>query len=130
MTQMRPQVMVLDSEVDALPRLYRLLSDRGCRVATYSSPWAACKYAATEKPDAILTSVGFAGCEGLEIVRLLREASPASRILAFAPLDQWPSLVDSVNAGADALLSKPHRGDEVLRLLHDVIEGQLVDATS
>jgi DNA-binding response OmpR family regulator len=122
--------MVLDSEVDALPPLYRLLSDLGCRVATYSSPWAACQYAAVEKPDAILTSIGFPGCEGLEIVRLLREASPKSRIIAIAPVAQWSSLRDSSDVGADALLSKPHKDDEVLLRLHEVLEGQLVDATS
>jgi DNA-binding response OmpR family regulator len=125
-----PRVMVLDSEVDALPPLYRLLSDRGCRVATYSSPWAACQYAAAEKPDAIFTSIGFPGCEGLDIVRLLREASPQSRIIVFASADQWPGIGDAADAGADTLLSKPAKDEEVLRRLHGVFEGDFVAATS
>jgi DNA-binding response OmpR family regulator len=121
--------MVLDSEVDALPPLYRLLSNRGCRVATYTSPWGASQYASTEKPDAILTSIGFPGCEGLEIVHLLKVASPGSRIIVLAPVDQWSSLGDMGETGADALLRKPLQIEEVLRCLHDIIEGQFVAAT-
>lgn len=130
MIDLRPCVMVLNSDVDVLPPLYHLLSTLGVRVATYSSPWAACEYAATEKPEAILTSIGFPGCEGGEIVRLLREASPESRILVLATDEQRPGFLHPASAKADGILRSPHRDEEVLRRLRVVLEGRLIDAAS
>lgn len=129
MMENSPRVMVLDSDVKALPRLYRLLAGQGIPVATYSSPWPACRYAETEKPDAILTSIGFPGCEGAEIVRLLRAASPGSQIIVLAAEEEWPRLASAGSARADAVLGKPHQDEAVLQLVRRSLEARLVDAT-
>jgi PleD family two-component response regulator len=114
MMESSPRVLILNSKVDALSRLFRVLSERGCRVATYTSPWGACDYAAAEQPDAILTSLGFRGCEGLEIVRLLRKASRRSRIIAFAPDGGGIRPGDAADAGADAFLRTTPLQEEIL----------------
>jgi DNA-binding response OmpR family regulator len=130
MMDMCPSVLILDSQAAVLPPLHRLLSNRGCRVATYSSPWKAVQDASIEKPDAILTSAGFPGIEGLGIIRLLRKASPRSWIIVMVPIDQCPTLGEAADAGVDAILRKPHQDEEVLRRLHDILEGQPVASTS
>ena len=123
-----PRVLILDSDVDALPPLRRLLLDRGCRVETCSSPGAAIQHVVNVMPDAVLTSIGFQGYTGLEIVRRLRKGSPRSWIIVMAPLDDCPSLWEAADAGADAIVSKPPQDEEVLRRLHDILEGQNVMA--
>ena len=117
----RPRVMVLDADPESLASHYRLLKDRGFEVATYSAPAPACGYAAEEKPDAILTSSGFPGCDGLDVVRRLKEASPQSHIMLFASPDKWPSLGEAARAGAEVLLPEAQGSDAVLKHLEDAI---------
>ncbi|MBI3857835.1 MAG: response regulator [Planctomycetes bacterium] len=119
-----PLVMVLHSDVDLLPRLYRLLLESGCRVATYSSPWAARDFAESERPDAILTSVGFPGLEELAVVHLLREASPASHIIALTPPASWASAEDAFASGADAVWTGSPPFESAIRVLRDALEAR------
>src|SRR6185503_5533939 len=112
-------VMVLDSDVELLSPLYRLLSNRGCRVATYSSPWGAFDYAEEETPDAILTSLDFPGFYGMEIVRRLRQASSDSRIIVLSPEDRLVSPEEVRDAGGDAKVSKSLLGEQLLPLFRN-----------
>jgi DNA-binding NarL/FixJ family response regulator len=113
--------MVLDADPDSLASQYRMLTDRGFWVATFSAPSPACGYAAEEKPDAILTGVGFPEGDGLDVVRRLKEASPQSHILVMANPEQWPPLGEAARAGAEVLLSESQGSDALLRHLEDAI---------
>lgn len=117
----RPCVMVLDADPESLASHYRLLTDRGFRVATYSAPAPACGYAAEEKPEAILTASGFPECDGLDVVRRLKEASPESHIMLFAAPGKAPSLGEAARAGAEVLLPEAQGSESVLRHLEDAI---------
>lgn len=110
----RPLVMAVEADVDALSRLYRLLSEAGYRTATYSSAPAACRYAEEEAPDLILAPMDFVGHAPLDLVRELRAASPSSRILVMAAFESVPSLEEVDRAGADILVSRG-AGDEELK---------------
>lgn len=101
MRDARPCVMVVDADPESLAWHFRLLSDRGFRVATYSSPVPACGYAAAECPEAILTSVRFPECDGLTVLRRFREASPRSRILVRASERDRASLGGAAHAGTE-----------------------------
>lgn len=117
----RPRVMVLDADPESLASHYRLLTDRGFRVATYSAPAPACDWAAEEKPDAILTAPGFPEGDGLEVVRRLKEASPQSHIMLFSRPGKGPSLGEAARAGAEVLLPEAQGSDAVLRHLEEAI---------
>ena len=121
MSDGRPSVMVLAADAESLSSQYRMLTDHGFRVATYSAPDPACGYAAEEKPEAILTSLEFPECSGLDVVRRLKEASPQSHILLFANPERFPSVGDAARAGAEVLLPEAQGSDAVLRHLDDAI---------
>jgi FixJ family two-component response regulator len=116
-TDPRPSVMVLDADPESLTSQYRMLTDRGFRVATYSAPEPACGYAAEEKPEAILTCLEFPAVRGLDLVRRLKKASPRSRILLFASPGKGPSPVEAARAGVEALLPDAPGSESVLRHL-------------
>lgn len=117
----RPCVMVLDADPESLAAHFRLLSDRGFRVATYSSPVPACGYAASERPDAILTSFEFPECDGPTALRRLREASPRSRILVRISQNDRPSAGEAARAGAEVLVSGIGGSKEILRRIEEAV---------
>jgi PleD family two-component response regulator len=113
--------MVLDADSESLASQYRMLTEHGFRVATYSAPDPACGFAAEEKPEAILTSLEFPECDGLDVVRRLKEASPLSHILLLANPEKMPSLGAAARAGAEVLLPGAQGSVAVLRHLEDAI---------
>jgi len=117
----RPCVMVVDADPESLASHFRLLSDRGFRVATYSSPVPACGYAAAERPEAILTSVRFAECDGLTLLRRLREASPESRILVRASAGDRASLGGTAHAGAELIEAGAQESETIVRRLEEAV---------
>lgn len=121
MSNERPRVLVLAADPDSLAAQYRMLTDRGFRVATYTAPAPAFGYAAEERPEAILTHLEFPEGGGLDVVRRLKEASPRSHILLFAHPGKWPSLGDAARAGAELLLPVSQESDAVVRHVEDAI---------
>jgi len=121
-------VMVVDADPESLASHFRLLSDRGFRVATYSSPVPACGYAATERPEAILTSVRFPECDGLTLLRRLREASPRSRILVRASAGDRATLGGTAHAGAEVIDAGAHDSETIVRRLEEAV-GEMPVAT-
>jgi PleD family two-component response regulator len=114
-------VLVLDADAESLAAHYRMLTEHGFRVATYSAPDPACGYAAEERPEAILTSLDFQECDGLDVVRRLKEASPQSHIMLLASPGRLPSLGAAARAGAEVLLPGTQGSAAVLRHLEDAI---------
>lgn len=119
---MEPHVMALNSDVDVLSRLYRILTEAGCRTATYSSAAAACRYAEVEMPDAILTTMDYPGYARLQIVQDLRAVCPETRILVLAPLHDIPNLELVERAGADFLLSCDASDDELRSFVLGILQ--------
>jgi PleD family two-component response regulator len=113
--------MVVDADPESLASHFRLLSDRGFRVATYSSPVPACGYAAEERPEAILTSVRFPECDGLTVLRRFREASPRSRILVRASAGDRASLGGTSHAGAELIDAGAQESETIVRRLEEAV---------
>ena len=114
----RPCVMVVDADPESLASHFRLLSDRGFRVATYTSPVPSYGYAAAERPEAILTSLRFPECDGLTVLRRLKEASPRSHLLVRASVGDHPSPGDAAKLGAEVI---DPGSDVLLRRLEEAV---------
>jgi CheY-like chemotaxis protein len=113
--------MVVDADPESLASHFRLLSDRGFRVATYSSPVPAYGYAAAERPEAILTSIRFPECDGLTVLRRLKEASPRSRILVRASAGDRASLGGAAQTGAELIEAGTDGSELVLRRIEEAL---------
>jgi len=101
----RPAVMILDADPESLASHYRLLSNRGYRVATYSSAYPACRYASEERPDAVVILTGPSLGDGLDVVRRMKEASPRSHVLLVAGSGVRPSIGEAARSGAEEHLA-------------------------
>jgi DNA-binding NarL/FixJ family response regulator len=83
-------------------------------------------------PDVVLMDVEFkVGMNGIEATRLIKEASPATKVVIMTAHDDEDVLVDAVEAGASGFLGKDLPADEVLRAAKAAAEGEaLIDPES
>jgi CheY-like chemotaxis protein len=102
-----PRVAVIDDEEPVRTALRRLLRSAGLEVETYAGGAAFLAAAAKQPPDCAVLDLHMRGMDGLEVLRLLRGASPAVRVVMITAHDEPATREKCLAAGAAAYLAKP-----------------------
>jgi class 3 adenylate cyclase len=121
------RVLVVDDDPDMATLLARVLAKEGMAVDTVYDGDAALVHAMSAAPDLILLDVMLPGASGFEICERLKadEATALIPIILVTALEDTPSRVRGIEAGADDFLSKPVKVEELiarvktLRRLHE-----------
>jgi two-component system KDP operon response regulator KdpE len=109
----KPEVLVIDDEIQ-LRRLLRFtLEDAGYSVREAATGHSGLVAAAHRQPDAIVLDLGLPDMQGLDVLRRLREWSSLP-VLILSVFTQEESKVSALDAGADDYLTKPFGGAELL----------------
>ncbi len=87
---------------------------------------AALKLTATLDPDIVLCDVRLKGSSGLDLCRKLLEREPGSKIVLLSAYDDEQYLYQAMRAGAKGYLLKQITGEELVRHLERVAEGETV----
>lgn len=87
---------------------------------------AAVKLTATLEPDIVLCDVRLKGSSGLDLCRKLLERDPGSKIVLLSAYDDEQYLYQAMRAGAKGYLLKQITGEELVRHLERVAEGETV----
>jgi DNA-binding NarL/FixJ family response regulator len=77
-------------------------------------------------PDVVLMDLRMPRCDGAEATRLLRERSPATKIVVLTTYADDRSVIDALRAGARGYLTKDASGEEIRRALEQVVENHAV----
>jgi DNA-binding NarL/FixJ family response regulator len=79
-------------------------------------------------PDVILMDIVFkgGGISGIDATRMIKEASPATKIVIMTAHDDERLLVDAVEAGASGFLSKDEAAQEVLSAAKAAADGEVL----
>ncbi|MCV6610161.1 MAG: two-component system response regulator NarL [Amphritea sp.] len=77
-------------------------------------------------PDLILLDLNMPEINGLETLKMLREADVSSRIVVFTVSDNEEDVVAALRAGADGYLLKDMEPEELLSNLHQAALGKMV----
>lgn len=79
-------------------------------------------------PDVVLMDIVFkaGGMSGIEATRLIKEASPSTKVVIMTAHDDERLLVDAVEAGASGFLSKDEAADEVLAAAKAAADGEVL----
>jgi two-component system KDP operon response regulator KdpE len=77
------------------------------------------------EPDAILLDLGLPDRDGLEIIQLLRQRTPAP-ILVLSAREATDQKVAALDLGADDYVTKPFDSDEVLARLRAALRNKLI----
>jgi DNA-binding NarL/FixJ family response regulator len=87
---------------------------------------AAQKLAATLNPDIVLCDVRLKGSSGLDLCRKLIERDPGARIVLLSAYDDEQYLYQAMRAGAKGYLLKQITGEDLVKHLERVADGETV----
>jgi EAL domain-containing protein (putative c-di-GMP-specific phosphodiesterase class I)/DNA-binding NarL/FixJ family response regulator len=86
----------------------------------------AIEVAVRERPDVALLDVKMPGGGGPRAAREIRTASVQTRVVALSAYDDRASVLEMLRAGAVGYLVKGTRAAEIVKVIHDVIRGDVV----
>jgi two-component system KDP operon response regulator KdpE len=116
----KPEVLVIDDEVQ-LRRLLRFtLEDAGYAVREAPTGHTGLVAAAHRQPDAIVLDLGLPDLAGVDVLRRLREWTSLP-VLVLSVLGDEEKKVAALDAGADDYLTKPFGGAELLARLRALL---------
>lgn len=78
------------------------------------------KLVAATSPDIVCMDIGLPGMNGVETTRRLKAAHPSVKIIALSIYNQRRYVLDMIEAGANAYITKDEASDELLRAIDAV----------
>ncbi len=108
-----PRILVVDDEAAIRRLLVTVLESSGFVVHLAENGSLGLAAAAAVRPDLILLDLGLPDLDGVEVIRRLREWSPAP-IIVLSVREREDDKVDALDAGADDYLTKPFGVPELL----------------
>lgn len=75
-------------------------------------------------PDIVLLDLSMPGRDGLDVLRQLREEFPSLKVIMLTVHDDFASIQECMNAGAQGYVLKINGKDELLRAITEVWEGR------
>ncbi|HEY1271992.1 MAG TPA: sigma-54 dependent transcriptional regulator [Terriglobales bacterium] len=115
-------VLVVDDEELTLRTISRGLRDEGFEVFTAASGEDGLKVFAAEKPDLTLLDIVLPGVDGVEVLRQIKSASPASIVLMMSAYHMVDRAVEAMKLGAYDYLIKPFHLADMIATLHRATE--------
>ena len=92
------QVLAVDDEADSLDLMRTVLEGAGAEVTTAGSGAAALQTIRHHPPDVIITDIGMAGMDGLQLIRTVREMDEPARSIPAAALTAYARSQDRVTS--------------------------------
>lgn len=115
------RILIVEDSVVIAAGLKKILSEQGFAVDVFHTGEQACHAIQTQQFDLLLLDLGLPDCDGLQILRNLRQTKgnlPVLIISARAALDER---VLGLNEGADDYLCKPFEVEEVVARVHALL---------
>ncbi len=75
------------------------------------------------KPDVVLMDINLPGMNGVECVRKLKQALPATLVIMLTAYEDTENIFNSLAAGASGYLLKRSSSAEILQAIQDVMKG-------
>lgn len=112
---MTTTMWIVDDDDVLRERMARAMRERGFTVTTAPDVDSALRLLdETPGPDLATVDLRMPGRHGLELVRLLHERSPDTRILVLTGYGSIATAVDAVRLGAVSVLPKPADADDII----------------
>jgi two-component system, OmpR family, alkaline phosphatase synthesis response regulator PhoP len=122
-------VLVVDDEPQIVEIVRDYLADAGYRVSTARSGDEALRHARSITPDLVVLDLGLPDMDGLDVARLLRQATSVPIIMLTARSDE-ADRVAGLELGADDYVVKPFSPRELLARIRAVLRRGAAVATA
>ena len=119
--KLRPRVLLADDHAEILTALRRMLMPYCDIVGQASDGRALLEAAETLRPDVIVLDVRMPGINGLEACRLLKQATPDSKVVVLTAADDAAVRRKAFDLGAAAFVPKYQVADRLVPAILEVI---------
>jgi DNA-binding response OmpR family regulator len=113
-------ILVIEDETSIRTALEQGLTERGHHVLTAATGIAGLEAVLGERPDLVLLDLGLPDVDGLTVISMIRAASSVP-IIVITAVDDDPTMVRALDAGADDYVVKPFRLDQVTARVRAVV---------
>jgi DNA-binding NarL/FixJ family response regulator len=120
----RPRVLIADDHVIVAEGLRTILADHCDLVGVVHDGPALVSAAAAHQPDVIVADISMPGFDGLQAVRRMREQGSTARIIMLTMFADLEMAEEAIAAGANGYVVKHSAGDELLRAIRAVCDGE------
>lgn len=116
------KILVIDDDVTFCLMLKKLLENNGYQVTTVFSPVEARRIIETRRFDVVFTDLRMPDISGMELIRLIKERTPKTRIIMMTGYADISTAIESIKKGAYNYIPKPLNRDEVLNIVREALE--------
>lgn len=121
---MKQSVLVIDDDVGVGTMIRLMLDDEGYRVISVTDARDGLRKLTAERVDLIITDIIMPDMEGIELIVRVRNAHPTVRIVAISGGGRSHNadfLKFAQRLGADAVLAKPFRREDLMEVVRKVL---------
>lgn len=118
---MNEKLLIIDDD-NVFCSMLRRHFEKEYEVAAFTDPQEAVRYVKTHKTDAVLTDLSMPEMDGLEVLRTVRSASPATDVIIMTAYAQAETAVEAMKLGAYDYIIKPFTTDELSLQLKNLFE--------
>ncbi|MBD8514137.1 response regulator transcription factor [Photobacterium sp. CAU 1568] len=115
------RILIVEDSVVIAEGLHNLLVEQGFVVDVFHSGEQASHVILTQKFDLLLLDLGLPDCEGLQILRSLRQKKSNLPVLIISARAALEERILGLNEGADDYLCKPFEPEEVVARVHALL---------
>ncbi|HEY7098704.1 MAG TPA: sigma-54 dependent transcriptional regulator [Terriglobales bacterium] len=115
-------VLIVDDEELTLRTMTRGLRQEGFEVFTAASGEDALQLVPAEKPDITILDIVLPGIDGVEVLRQIKEATPAAIVIMMSAYHMVDRAVEAMKLGAYDYLIKPFHLADVVSTIHRATE--------
>ena len=125
----RLSILVVDDAEGIRTYLKNLLSLKGYEVLLAEDGLAALEILRDgAAPDVIILDIMMPGMDGIELLRKIKEAWPATPVIMLSVVGKAGTIVDAMNLGAADYLNKPFEEEELEIALQKLLETESLRA--
>jgi two-component system chemotaxis response regulator CheY len=117
------KLLLVDDSALARRSMRSILESEGFEVVEAEDGMLALERYFLEKPDLVLLDLVMKGMYGLDVLTKLRQLDPAARVIVVTADVQESSHQLVEEAGARAFINKPIERQQMLHVVHTVLEG-------
>ncbi len=121
---MNTTVLVVDDEERIRSSLRGILSDEGYRVVDTGDPRGVLQLIAREHPAIVLLDVWMPAMDGIELLREIKQTSPATRVIMISGHANIQNAVAATRLGAADFIEKPFSVNGLLAALERVLSDE------
>jgi two-component system, OmpR family, KDP operon response regulator KdpE len=113
-------LLVIEDDHSLRTALERGLGERGHVVHTTATGMSGLQQVLARRPDIVLLDLGLPDVDGVTLIGMIRSASPVP-IIVITAADDDPTMITSLDAGADDYVVKPFTLDHVAARIRAVV---------